>query len=82
MNLKKFKNCPLCGGVIFQKYTRLRDRFEITKSTFTVYECNDCGIGFLNPMPIGDVSQFYPVNYLSAKSQVSTNSLNKLSRFT
>ncbi len=67
--MRNFSKCPFCGGKITNKYSDLRDRFETTSMVFSVSECDDCGAGFLNPMPTGDVSQFYPTNYLSGETQ-------------
>ncbi len=65
--IKKFKKCPYCNGKIFKKYTGLKDRLDTTTRTFSCSECTVCGAGFLNPMPIGNASKYYPANYLSGE---------------
>jgi len=65
---KLFDSCPLCKSNIYEKYKNLRDRFDTVDDKFNLYECDNCGIGFLNPMPVGDASLFYPQNYLSSES--------------
>jgi SAM-dependent methyltransferase len=64
---KSFDRCPFCGGRITWRYGGIRDRLETTAETFAVYECVDCRAAVLNPAPVGDVSAFYPENYLSAE---------------
>lgn len=70
--MKKFKECPFCGGKLAQKYTGLQDRLYTTEETFSVSECTDCEAGLLNPMPTGDVSAYYPTNYLSGEEEAET----------
>ncbi len=72
--MKTFKRCPFCGSKIVNKYSGLRDRFDTTSKTFSVSECTSCKAGLLNPMPTGDVSQFYPTNYLSGEDQAEEKS--------
>ncbi len=67
--MKKFINCPFCESAIVEKYTGIRDRFDTTTKTFSVSECTTCNMAFLNPMPQGDLSGFYPTNYLSGENQ-------------
>lgn len=66
---KKFDKCPFCSGDLTKKYSGLEDRLYTTKKKFSVSECVDCESALINPMPIGDVSSFYPTNYLSSDSQ-------------
>lgn len=77
VRMKKFSECPLCGGSIIKRYSGLRDRLDTTKKQFTIWECTKCGLGFLNPMPVGDASQFYPTNYLSGETE-SDDSAGKM----
>lgn len=74
---KTFKECPFCGGKLTNKYSGLRDRFDTTTKTFTVSECVDCGAAFINPMPTGDASSFYPTNYLSGEEEATEPVANK-----
>ena len=74
---KTFKNCPFCGGRIIKKYSGLKDRFDTTTKRFAVSECTDCHAAFINPMPIGDASSFYPTNYLSGESEVKKSATPK-----
>jgi trans-aconitate methyltransferase len=57
--------CPLCLGRIVQRYAGVRDRLETTARRFAIAECEHCGSGFLNPMPLGDLDSHYPHAYLS-----------------
>jgi len=71
---KTFTACPFCGGGITRKYEGLQDRFDTTTRTFSVSECMQCHAGFLNPMPVGDASSFYPTNYLSGEDEEARTS--------
>jgi 2-polyprenyl-3-methyl-5-hydroxy-6-metoxy-1,4-benzoquinol methylase len=75
---KYFDSCPLCEGAIKKKYGNLRDRFDSVEDKFNLYECNSCGVGFLNPMPVGDASLFYPSNYLSSENAEGNQVKNKM----
>lgn len=66
--MKSFKECPFCSGIIVKKYTGIEDRLYTTKKTFSVSECTNCKAAHLNPMPTGDVSVYYPTNYLSGEN--------------
>lgn len=72
--MKKFSACPFCGGSITKKYSGLKDRFDTTKKKFSVSECNNCKAAFINPMPVGDASSFYPSSYLSGEDQAEKTS--------
>lgn len=65
--MKTLTSCPFCGGAIVERYSGLEDRLDTTTDTFTVDECVNCKVGILNPRPVGDVSRFYPPNYLSGE---------------
>jgi 2-polyprenyl-3-methyl-5-hydroxy-6-metoxy-1,4-benzoquinol methylase len=72
--MKNFKECPFCGGKIVKRYSGLRDRLYTTKKTFSVSECLQCSAALLNPMPTGDVSMYYPTNYLSGEEETKATS--------
>lgn len=64
---RRLNGCPFCGGAIRPRYAGIRDRLDTTAETFEVHECAACGAGLLNPAPAGDLSAYYPPNYLSAE---------------
>lgn len=74
--MKRFTQCPFCAGKIYKRYSGLRDRLDTTEETFTLWECRSCGAGMLNPMPVGDVSRYYPTHYLSAESDAEPKGLD------
>jgi 2-polyprenyl-3-methyl-5-hydroxy-6-metoxy-1,4-benzoquinol methylase len=76
-NSKTFNRCPICGSDIKKKFENLKDRFNTTTDTFNIYECTVCRIGFLNPMPVGDLSAFYPIHYLSSEGPGVVKKENK-----
>ena len=50
-------NCPSCGSSKI-------DRCGVRKDSAIVFECVNCGLGFLNPMPItNEIAQFYKDYY-------------------
>lgn len=71
-SMRTFDSCPFCGGIIRKKYSGLQDRLYTTNKIFQAYECATCKIALLNPMPTGDVSRYYPTNYLSGESSENT----------
>ena len=64
---RSLATCPFCGGRLVRAYDGLADRLQTTARTFAIDECTSCQAGVLNPAPIGDVSAFYPTNYLSGE---------------
>lgn len=57
--------CPMCAGHVRRRYDRVRDRLGTSSVPYQVDECIGCGLGMINPAPTGDLSRFYPENYLS-----------------
>ncbi len=71
---KTLELCPFCGGKPLPKYYGIRDRLDTTTQTFSVSECRTCQTAFLNPMPTGDASAFYPTHYLSGEEEAEPTS--------
>lgn len=65
---RTLRECPFCHGSIALRYADIPDRLGTTSSSFSLYECVACRAGLLNPAPTGDLSSFYPVNYLSGEA--------------
>ena len=64
--LKELSSCPVCAFEGFSKYREVRD-FFLTKETFIITCCNNCGFLFTNPRPVdGDLPKYYQSDeYLS-----------------
>lgn len=77
MKMKKFTSCPFCSGDIYHKFDGIKDRLLTTTKTFSISECKSCGMALLNPMPTGDVSKYYPTNYLSSEEELSVQNNSK-----
>lgn len=57
--------CVLCGGALRRRYDEITDRLGTSERTYELDECTACGLGMINPAPSGDLSAYYPENYLS-----------------
>jgi SAM-dependent methyltransferase len=66
--------CPFCGGKLVEKYSGLVDRLFTSKKLYAASECMTCHVGVLNPAPTGDVSRYYPTNYLSSEDNEENES--------
>lgn len=58
--------CLVCGGrnTVFWAVTRDVEYFSL-EGDFSFYRCEDCGVLFINPLPIDKLSEIYPENYYS-----------------
>jgi cyclopropane fatty-acyl-phospholipid synthase-like methyltransferase len=56
--------CNLCGCERHTKVYTMPDRKYFRKEFFTVVECDQCGLGFVNPRPtIAEMQKYYPEEY-------------------
>lgn len=72
---KRHESCPLCGGTLGSRYQGVPDRLGTSPGTYSVHECAACGLALINPAPSGDLSPFYPDNYLSQEDSAAPESL-------
>lgn len=77
--------CPLCSGALRHRYDEIPDRLGTSTHTYVLDECSVCGLGLINPAPTGDLSAYYPENYLSqeqsdAEPDASGDVLSRLER--
>lgn len=57
-------SCPLCGKGRKTEFLRVPDSLGITRETFTLVRCGECGMVYLNPRPSSDeMSKYYPEGY-------------------
>ena len=58
--------CPLCKVDITGKYASASDveYFSSTK-TYDFFECGNCKVLFIYPVPVDELSSIYPANYYS-----------------
>jgi len=51
--------CPLCKSTEFFEFLKGRDYF-LTKEEFTIVQCKECGLKFVNPRPAAnEISSYY-----------------------
>lgn len=56
--------CNLCGSEAYRPVYAMPDRLYFRDEFFTVVECQQCGLGFLNPRPtIAEIHKYYPPEY-------------------
>jgi SAM-dependent methyltransferase len=58
--------CNLCGSERHTPLYSMPDRRYFREEFFTVVECDQCGLGFVNPRPtIKEMQKYYPAEYYS-----------------
>jgi 2-polyprenyl-3-methyl-5-hydroxy-6-metoxy-1,4-benzoquinol methylase len=56
--------CNLCGSDRYRVVYEMPDRKFFREDFFTIVECEQCGLGFVNPRPtIADIQKYYPAQY-------------------
>jgi SAM-dependent methyltransferase len=56
--------CNLCGSARHTPVYEMPDRHYFPDEFFTVVECDECGLGFVNPRPsLDEMQKYYPSNY-------------------
>lgn len=56
--------CNLCGSKRYRKVFEMPDRKFFRDDFFTVVECEQCGLGFVNPRPtLEEIQKYYPTKY-------------------
>lgn len=70
--MNTIKVCPICEGTEFKPVLSGVD-YTVSRETFKIVECNNCGFHFTNPIPtIDKIGEYY-----KAESYVSHSSSNK-----
>jgi 2-polyprenyl-3-methyl-5-hydroxy-6-metoxy-1,4-benzoquinol methylase len=73
--------CNLCGSERYAPVYEMRDRLFFRDEYFTVVECGECGLGFVNPRPtISEIQKYYPADYFE-KPATSSNERHLHRRF-
>jgi SAM-dependent methyltransferase len=56
--------CNLCGSIKHTPVYEMPDTRFFPNERFTVVECNECGLGFVNPRPsFAEMAKYYPPEY-------------------
>ncbi|HVH70870.1 MAG TPA: class I SAM-dependent methyltransferase [Candidatus Dormibacteraeota bacterium] len=57
-------SCNLCGSDRYRFVYEMPDRKFFRQDFFTVVECQQCGLGFVNPRPtLSEIQKYYPAAY-------------------
>ena len=60
----KTVNCNLCGSPRYTKVYEMPDRLFFREEFFTVVQCDQCGLAFVNPRPTrSEIQKHYPREY-------------------
>jgi SAM-dependent methyltransferase len=74
--------CNLCGSEKHTPVYEMPDRLFFPDEFFTVVECDQCGLGFVNPRPtIAEMQKYYPPGYYQAPA-TSSHDRYVMRRFT
>jgi len=57
-------SCNLCGSDRYQVVYEMPDRKFFREDFFSIVECEQCGLGFVNPRPtLSEIQKYYPAKY-------------------
>jgi SAM-dependent methyltransferase len=67
------KNCPICGSNSITTAKIQTTDYSVSKESFNISECQECGLLFTNPRPVAeDLGRYYKSsNYISHTNQAS-----------
>ena len=72
--------CNLCGSTRHTTLYQMPDRRAYHAGVFTVVECDQCGLGFVNPRPpFEDMWKYYPKEYY--EEEFAKNRASHLQRY-
>jgi SAM-dependent methyltransferase len=58
---ERIASCDLCGNTVFRETYRKPDEYYHPDEYFSVVECKQCGLGFVNPRPsVSEIIRYYP----------------------
>lgn len=67
-----YTNCPVCNNTKFKSFISCKDH-TVSKETFTIVECESCGLKFTNPIPNPDQLG----NYYKSEDYISHSNTKK-----
>jgi len=75
---QKLDTCPVCGGKEIIKFLDIKDH-SISKETFTIEECTNCGLKFTNPRPSEyQIGKYYQSEEYISHSDTKKGFINKI----
>jgi 2-polyprenyl-3-methyl-5-hydroxy-6-metoxy-1,4-benzoquinol methylase len=79
--MHNFKNCQICNNEKHQPFLECID-YTVSKETFKLVSCNNCGFIFTNPIPdINDLGRYYKSNEYISHSNTSKGLVNSIYQF-
>ena len=76
--MKKITECPVCGSGNIENLLQLDDYF-LTKESFNIWKCQECGFKFTNPVPREtDLQKYYESDEYISHSNTSKGLINKI----
>lgn len=75
--MKQLNKCEICNNKEFNFLFKGGDKLLGIPGRFSLYECENCGLYFLNPQP-KNLNKYYPKNYYSLKNIDTTSKKIKL----
>ncbi len=81
MNTKEYIKCPICEseGIFLMKAKNTHGSHCISDEQFSLVECKECGLVFINPRPTEkEVLKYYNFNYYSSENKIKSKKIEKL----
>ena len=76
--MKELKSCPVCQSISFQKFITAKD-YTVSRETFDLVKCGDCGFVFTNPIPDPDrLGDYYLSDDYISHSKKATGLIDKI----
>ncbi len=76
--VEKVEKCPVCGGVATELFLACKDH-TVSKSSFEIVECKNCGFAYTSPRPIeSELGKFYESEEYISHSNTSKGIVSNL----
>jgi 2-polyprenyl-3-methyl-5-hydroxy-6-metoxy-1,4-benzoquinol methylase len=76
--METLRSCPICGSEKSKPYLSCKD-YTVSRETFSITQCGDCGFRFTNPRPkASDLGRYYMSEDYISHSNSSKGLVNKL----
>jgi 2-polyprenyl-3-methyl-5-hydroxy-6-metoxy-1,4-benzoquinol methylase len=79
--MELLSNCPVCNNNKFSEFLQCKDHF-LSKETFFILKCENCGLLFTNPRPDKKtIGQYYKSNQYISHSNTRKGIVNRIYHF-
>ena len=76
--MNEIKQCPICDQTAFTPFLKAVD-YTVSKDTFSIVSCDNCGFHFTNPIPtIDEIGAYYKSEDYVSHSSTNKGLINKL----